>query len=346
MMRAKNKLPGLLIGAMDGGSLERRVVRLLETPWARRWRVASGVGCVAMMGVLSLGVVMLGVQPVLAQILHATGPLPSFEVATIKLSNQPLRSGGGSPSLWVSTGTVQSLISSAYNLPWRASERLIGGPGWINSDHYLIQAKIPDDMLAKIQTMPGKDRVTQFSLMEQSLLASRFKLKVHFEMRELPVYELVVAKGGPKQLTKSAVADPNAPPAPVALPAGVTVINYGDRYGRDGSLFVSRGAQGAQLMTTKGMPMDNVARAIETMADDAGGRTIVNKTGLDGQYDFTLNWTTQQGASAPGAESALPENEAPSIFTALEEQLGLKLVPAKGMVEVVVIDGIERPTEN
>jgi len=73
---------------------------------------------------------------------------------------------------------------------------------------------------------------------------------------------------------------------------------------------------------------------------------IVNKTGLDGPYDFTLRWMPQQTADAPSAENGAAEMDAPSIFTALDEQLGLKLVPAKGMVEVVVIDSIERPSGN
>ncbi len=76
------------------------------------------------------------------------------------------------------------------------------------------------------------------------------------------------------------------------------------------------------------------------------GRTVVNRTGLKGQYDFTLKWANQQTANAPSAGSTAAESDAPSIFTALEEQLGLKLVPAKGMVEVVVIDHVEMPSEN
>jgi uncharacterized protein (TIGR03435 family) len=172
---------------------------------------------------------------------------------------------------------------------------------------------------------------------------------VHFEMRELPVYALVVAKGG----SRVKPADPNAsatplyfpPPGGAADPAQRS-MHYANTFGPNHRLVVTGGAQGVLEMTAKGMRMDNVAQSLEEVVDDLGGRTIVNKTGLDGQYDFTLKWAPQQTASAPNADSAAAESDAPSIFTALEEQLGLKLVPAKGMVEVVVIDSIERPSAN
>jgi uncharacterized protein (TIGR03435 family) len=117
-------------------------------------------------------------------------------------------------------------------------------------------------------------------------------------------------------------------------------------FGPHSGLGVTRGAQAVLEMTAKDVSMDNVARSFQEAVGDLGGRTIVNKTGLDGRYDFTMKWTNQQTASAPGAEGAETDSGAPSIFMALEEQLGLKLVPAKGMVEVVVIDSIERPSEN
>ena len=187
--------------------------------------------------------------------------------------------------------------------------------------------------------------------MKQSLLADRFKLKVHFEMREMPVYALVVAKGG----SKVKATDPNVSTAPLYFPPSGGAadpaqrsIQYANTFGPNHRLFVTGGTQGGLQMTAKGMSMDNVAQSLQEVVGDFGGRTIVNRTGLDGQYDFTLKWTSQQTASAPvaDADGAAVESDAPSIFTALEEQLGLKLVPAKGMVEVIVIDHIERPSEN
>ncbi len=329
--------PRLLISAMDGNVLERRVMRLLETPWARRWRVVSTAACVVMMGTLSIGVVMFGVRPVLAQILHPNGPLPTFEVATIKrIGDGPVPTSNGGKTVGNFIGTTRDMIEGAYNIPFGAGGRLIGGPSWINTDRYQIQGKISDELFARMEQMTPIEKQTQRSLLKQSLLTDRFKLKVHFEMRELPVYELVVAKGGAK-LKQAKPVDPNAPPGPPWPNA-----NYFDTYSRDKGLVVGRDAQGVKEMTAKRMPLDRVANDLEEAAGELG-RTVIDKTGLNGDYDFTLKWTNQQTATP---DAAAQENQAPSIFTALEEQLGLKLVSSKGMVEVVVIDSIEQPTEN
>lgn len=109
--------------------------------------------------------------------------------------------------------TTRMLIQLAYDVPLGSSGRVIGGPGWINSDIYVIQAKISDDLRAKQEAMPQAERRAQSSLMDQSLLADRFKLKAHFETREMPVYELVVAKGGPKLALAAKCAPACSPPA-------------------------------------------------------------------------------------------------------------------------------------
>ena len=162
------------------------------------------------------------------QVLHASGPLPSFEVVSIK----PMQAMGGPPSAPMPGGgpggeqvisqiqirggmptgaprvasdrmhlvmPARMLIASAYNLPMlSAKSQMDGGPEWVDTNRYEIDAKIEESMNAAMQKMPATERQQQVELMEQSLLAERFKLKVHFETRELPEYALVVAKGGPK----------------------------------------------------------------------------------------------------------------------------------------------------
>lgn len=335
------RVPGLLLGMVDGGasSLERRVMALLErrVGWGNRTRVAGVAGCALVLGMFSVGVGMASVRPglmVMAQLLHATGPLPSFEVVTIRPDSDSFtRLRGANIRNFV--GNTRSLIESAYNVPYGADDRVVGGPGWLNSEKYDIEEKIPDEIAAKMQTMSIVERTTEIALMKESLLASRFKLKVHFEMRELPVYELVVAKGGAKLKTM----DAGIRSTPFAS------SGYFDTFGPNNGLTVSRDGQGRHMLA-KGMALDRVAQDFQEVGDDTGGRTVVNKTGLTGQYDFTLDWMPEQGAAAPGVDGAAAASEGPSIFTALQEQLGLRLVPAKGMVEVIVIDSIERPTEN
>jgi uncharacterized protein (TIGR03435 family) len=156
----------------------------------------------------------------------------------------------------------------------------------------------------------------------QSLLADRFKLKPHFETREMPTYDLTVAKDGPK------LPPPNDTPSPDKLTAanmsgGMVVLKDGIR--------------------VRNMTLDQMLQAPWY---GLATHPIVNKTGLTGTYNLTLHYIPDV-PPPPGAEHpTAPDDSGPSIFTVLEEQLGLKLVPSKGSVEVIVIDSIERPSEN
>jgi len=288
------------------------------------------------------------IGPLCGQILHAAGPLPSFEVATIK----PSIGGTSIPSISTPTEsrtidvTARNLIEQAYRIPWTASlnERVVNGPDWIDTIGYDIDARIDPTQVAALQKMSNQEQKDQTSLMMQSLLADRFKLKVHFESRELPIYALVVAKGGPKLAPANeppaAEGDQPQPPQP-SLPAKPEDV-------RKGILVLFRGQQAT--MTAKGATLDGLMHWLAGYSE-IGGRTVVNQTGLSGTYDFTLRWTRerlaatgQQGDSPGSATSSEPEG--PALFTGLQEQLGLRLVSTKGPVEVLVIDHIEKPSEN
>ena len=211
-------------------------------------------------------------------------------------------------------GQAALLIASAYNLPIGSEgRRIVNAPDWLNSEaeRYELQAKIEESLFAAMQKMPPSQQRDQVALMEQSLLADRFKLKVHFETRQMPVYALVVAKDGPK----------------------LSVAKEGEA----SKLFVLDSEQGSEV-TAQGVTLDEF---IHSPLMRAGGRSVVDQTGLAGTYDFTLKWASDLVARDSGQES-----DAPSLFTAMQEQLGLKLVPTKGPIEVVVIDHIERPSEN
>lgn len=269
--------------------------------------------------------------PLRAQILHATAPLPSFEVATIKPRDPGtmLRiNAPGSEDIFRTVGTVQNLIAQAYNLPATSTGRIDGGPSWANRDWYVIQARISAELFTRMQKMTFAERREEINLMMQSLLADRFQLTVHFETREMQVYELVVAKDGPKlpppnlPPPSSAASDPSKPPPDMR-----------------GSVQMSQGILSARNVTIDGM--------LQAPFLGLGGRPIVNKTGLTETYNLTLRWTPQQPAtSSPDGAPPAPDGSDVSIFTALQEQLGLRLVPAKAPVEIVVIDHIETPSEN
>jgi bla regulator protein BlaR1 len=222
-------------------------------------------------------------------------------------------------------GGAGGLVALAYGVPV-TGDRVMGGPDWMDKEIYRIEGKIPDDAFVRMQTMSGEERKAQALLMLRSLLAERFKLKVHTETREAPVYELVIAKGGVK------LPPPNQPPAAA-----------------DGAKAVAAQMAGGMAMSktqvrVRNMTLDGMLQAPRF---GLGGRLVVNKTGLTGTYNLTLNWAPEPSSPTGVDGAASPDDSGgESIFTALEEQLGLKLVPAKGPVEIVVIDHIERPSEN
>jgi uncharacterized protein (TIGR03435 family) len=261
------------------------------------------------------------------QILHATGPLPSFEVATIKPS-QPsamgIRAFGpkGADRFLAMNVTVKDLIDFAYTID--DDRQVVGLSGWMISKRYDIDAKVGDAEVSAMSKLPHLRMMDPYRFMQQSLLADRFKLEVHFETKELPIYALVVAKGGPK--LKASEMN-SAHPAETAKP---------------GSLEIGVG-RAAATGATIGMLAEVLERQAEVGNPPGGrGRIVVDKTNLSGRYDWTLHWTPWQDVS--GGE--LSDSKGPSLFTALQEQLGLRLEPAKGQVDVVVIDHIDLPSEN
>jgi bla regulator protein blaR1 len=265
--------------------------------------------------------------PMNAQILHAGGPLPSFEVATVKpwkADPRPMTAPGSAPVVPMMIdpgqhaqlqetdrihfiGQVGLLIMKAYNLPIGSERRILKGPQWVESenDRYAVEAKIDASRFAAMQTMTPEQQQEQVSLMEQSLLAERFNLKVHFEIRgETPVYALTVAKGCPK-LTPS-------------------------KDGETTSLSARKDEIIGQAVT-----LDQFAHS--PLWTPIGDRYVVDHTGLTGTYDFTLKWR-----SDPLDESG----DLPDLFNAIQEQLGLKVIDSKAPLEVIVIDHIERPSKN
>jgi uncharacterized protein (TIGR03435 family) len=224
----------------------------------------------------------------------------SFDVASIKLHPEPITMSADpsvrGSSVIATASTLLDMIRSAYGVRY---DQISGGPNWIRSDHYDLAAKVEGD---------GTITQDQMRQMLQSLLADRFQLKIHREMKEAPVYELVLGKNGPK--LKEAATD--------AKPGSMT-----------------RGtASGMHMEVTKGT-MDQLARQLSNTA----GRPVVDKTGLTGSYAYTLDWVPAN--RAPDADS-----ETASIFTAVQEQLGLKLESAKAQVETIVIDRAEKPSGN
>lgn len=255
-------------------------------------------------------------------LLHPTANShPAFEVATIKPNRDDSEPGmrmGLSPSNFTAThASVADLIEFAYNV--NSKDQVQAEPDWISSPRFDIQAKASDAAIAEVQRLPTMQQITQVRLMLQSLLADRFQLKVHFTTKEIPAYALVVARGGPK--FKAVETDPFPPPQTGPHPA-----MHGPRFGRTGP----------NQYTATEWDMRSFAGFLSNF-DEVGHRVVVDETGLNGRYNFVLN------DISPGPA---PAESATSIFTALQEQLGLKLEERKSSVEVLVIDHVERPSEN
>jgi len=272
-----------------------------------------------------------------AQILHADGPLPSFDVSSIKRSNGTEALPSIATPIQVRTVhvTARNLIEQAFNIPWTpdSNELVIGGSGWVDNDYFNLDARMDESLAPAFEKMSHEEQKRQRSLMLQSLLAVRFKLKVRFETRELPVYALSIAKSGPRPaLAQHTSPLPTDETRSVSFPTTAQGLSRG--------IFVQYRGQSAE-MTAKAATLDEVAHWLAGYSE-IGGRPVVNQTALTGSYDFTLRWTRERLA----AQTEASDSDAPALFTALQEQLGLRLLATKAPVEVIVIDHIEPPSHN
>jgi len=269
-----------------------------------------------------------------------TVDLPKYEVASIKPSSS---TDGRRTMMMTPDGTsmhgvqVQMLLQQAFGVE---SDRILGAPAWVKSNQYNIEAKVPPEDAPKMEKLKAEQRRE----MLLPLLEERLKFKYHHETRELPTYALVVAKGGSK-LTESKPGSPIPPrdaPNANARPDGPPKDPIGNR----GMMMMNPGR-----LEAHGGGMFFLSHALSAVV----GRTVTDKTGLTGTYDFTLQWTPDDAAipmAGGGGEGGPPKGDVPadaggpSLLTALEEQLGLKLEAQKGTVDVIVIDHIDVPSEN
>ena len=264
----------------------------------------------------------------------AGGPM-HFEVASIREDKGPFEP----PSFALSADdwfrepngrfhadfSVEAYISFAYKLWVTGEERdvmLAHAPAWVKTVRYKIEA-----------TAPLHATKDQYRLMMQSLLADRFGLKVHFEDREMPVLEMSLLKPGqpgPKLIRHAQTQDCDAKPAANVFPP----FCYG---------YMATPKDGGWFAGSRATTMNQIGNFLGTVGESTGetGRPVVDKTGLTGQWDFTL-W-----AQGPGQKTdSDTAQQVPTILEAMRDQLGLKLKPAKDTIPVLIVDSIELPSEN
>ena len=257
------------------------------------------------------------------------GQSPAFEVASIKENvsasdNASVRAQPGG-RVTVSNNSLRNIIRNAYNVQ---NYQIIGGPEWINTVRWDITAKAPDDAPPQ-----------QMLLMLRTLLADRFKLVVRNETREMPIYALTLARAdgrlGPQLRASSVDCATIFAAAKARGEAPSPTTNGRPTCG-------TRTTRG-NMMTT-GVAMSDFARNLGPFT----GRPVVDKSGLTGVYDLDLTWTPDQGPPGPeGTAAAAPSSgDGVSLYTAVQEQLGLKLEAQRGPVDVLVIDSAQRPVED
>jgi uncharacterized protein (TIGR03435 family) len=269
---------------------------------------------------------------------------PAFEVSTVRVSTERsdgvmMRMQWGPDSCQIDNLSLRTIIHQAYGAA--SDDQIVGGPGSLMDGHFDINAKAEANDAEQMKKMTRDDRNRESRLMLQSLLADRFHLKVHIDTKEMPVYALVATKGGPKVKASAPPQDDGAPPPNTAL----TPDQMPKTPPRGGMRF-SMSSTKAEVNATDGT-MAQLANILTSLQDTAG-RVVIDRTGLTGKYDWKLTWapTRMNGAPLKEDNGTETQGDAPGLFTALEEQLGLKLEPQKGPVQVVVVDHVEAPSAN
>jgi uncharacterized protein (TIGR03435 family) len=321
--------PLACVSGVTGADLKKRIVRIMTYDTARKLNFSKKL-FIGAAGVLAIA------APVVFGLAHAAprgGQSQNsavnvqefkYEVASIK----PNKSGDNGHSSHTtddeyrtSNATLVSLIRQAYGLQIGREfddGRVIGAPGWADSDSYDVNAKMDISVADALKRLNPVERTVARQRMLQALLADRFKLVVHTETKELPVYSLTITKNGaklheanPGETYEKAYKLPNGAPAGAGL--------HSDAAGE---------ITGQSVTTT------DIARWLSRQV----GRTVLDKTGLTGRYDFTLKWNPDDSETSGDAGD--------SIYAAVQRQLGLKLDSGKGPVEIVVIEHAERPSGN
>ena len=317
---------------VTGSDLKNRIVRIMnehigqQLGWPRRLLLASTAATAVLVPIV-FGLLQLPHARVQAGTNPADQP-PVFEVASVKPSAPGatmVMTRFTPDGIEIMNAPLVMLIRQAAGFLNSNDDEVIGAPSWVKTERYDVRAKVNEADVPKLEKLSRMER----NEMMMSVLKDRFRFEFHRETRELPVFDLVVAKGGVRLKE--------------AVPGNTYENGLKDNEGKSspGMMRVGYGQVDCQAIPITGL--------VEILSQ-LTGRTVVDKTGLAGKYDVALRWTPEDSHAAPtGAENATAERlqeSGLSIFTAIQEQLGLKLISAKGPVETLVIDHLEKPDAN
>jgi uncharacterized protein (TIGR03435 family) len=291
-----------------------------------------------LIGSVVFGAISKLALPSQSQTPHTTSP--TFDAASVKLN-----ASGPTSMLWAYRGrrftaqyaTVRELIGTAYGAQEHALTRnqISGGPKWIESERFDIVGTAPGVPDSLRGTFPSP-----VLAMLRSLLEDRFQLKTHVETKEVPLFALVLARAdgtlGPRLRRRT-----------------IDCISAASALERKDELFdptpperrICGGKAGPGTLIVNGATMNNLAQGLARQVPGVD-RVVVDRTGLIGTFDVDLTWNFEGTVEHLGVPLPPPDRDAPNLFTALEEQLGLKLESRKGPVDIVVIDHVEKPSED
>ena len=244
--------------------------------------------------------------------------VPVYDVASVKVNKSGpsmMRIMNPPDGFSCSNLSLKAIIANAYAI---RQELISGGPGWVESTRFDVDAKVAGSGVQALQKVSQRQRAS----MLQPLLADRFKLKVHHEIKILPVYDLILAKGGPKLKESAPDGGPGEAEKDSAAASSRARVTFGPG-----------------IFQGQAISMQSVANQLSYVVHS----TVVDRTGLRGTYDLDLKWRPEDAAPS-GGDAA--DESLPSIFTAVQEQLGLKLQPTRGPVDTLVIDHAELPSED
>jgi uncharacterized protein (TIGR03435 family) len=343
--------PLTCVAGVTGSDLKKRIEQIMKHDAHAALNVSkrillSAALMAAIAGPVAVG--MLTSARLSAQVVAPAANAPTFEVASVKPNNSGAgRMGGrGGPGrIDFMNMPLRRLIRQAYDIH---ESQVVGGPDWLDSQGFDVTA-----------TFVGDQSPERRRSMIQTLLRDRFKLTFHAEKRDMPIYALIVTradkrlgeglrktaegaclpKGAGLNAAPSTSGPPPAPPSPfdpnAEAPCGSIIFGPG-------------------RLLAHGVPIDMLANALGSLpAITAFNRIVQNQTGLEGTYDFDFKFANDLAgrggafAPSPGAGAAAPTpGDEPALFTALQEQLGLKLDPRRANVEVMVIDSVVKPEPN
>ncbi|HEX4770997.1 MAG TPA: M56 family metallopeptidase [Bryobacteraceae bacterium] len=349
--------PLACMSGVTGSDLKKRVVRIMSQSMAGRLNngkklllAAAALASVCLPIVLGLS----SAPRISAQTQGANGA--AFETVSIKPSDAMGRNVmfGIRPGGWFSAKgvTLRMLVEEAYGVK---DSQVSGLPDWADSDHYDVEGKPDESVSSTLSKLSPDENKVQMMRMLQAMLADRFQLSLGHETKELPVYVLQVGKNGPKFHEAA-----NAPPAQ-SMPSeegqmseeGQIMTSAAPMQRRQGIFMAGRGN-----LTLSGADLKMFANVLSRMA----GRVVIDKTGLTGKYDLNLQWTPEDGegpmlrggapngpagtSNGPAGLGGTPDASGASLSTALQEQLGLTMESQKAPVDILVIQSVEKPSQN